>query len=87
MAEKLQIELPWRADCDDLAEALRSRGLVADVIDQGEECRLEVAYGTDEVDRLFGDVSTVVESWTNDRGKPLILTRHDGRCALRPPAG
>jgi hypothetical protein len=86
VAEKLQIELPWRADCDELAEALRSRGLSAEIVEEGEQCRLDVGYATDEVDRLYGDVSTVVESWTNERGKPLILTRLNGRCALRPPA-
>jgi hypothetical protein len=86
VATSLQIELPWRRDCDELAEALRTRGLVAEVVEDGEACRLEVAYATDERERLFGDVGTIVESWANDRGTPLILTRLEGRCALRPPA-
>jgi hypothetical protein len=86
VSEPLRIELPWRSDSADLAEALRTRGLNAEVIEDGEECTLEVSYATDERERLFGDVSTTVESWANDRGTPLILTRLDDRCALRPPS-
>lgn len=86
MAESIQVEVPRRTDCDELAEALRQRGLVAEVVEDDEGCRLDVAYAAAESERLFGEVSSVVESWTNDRGAPLILTRLDGRCALRPPA-
>lgn len=86
VGDSLQIELPWRAEAEELADAIRATGLAVDVVDDGDECRLEVSYTNDESERLFGDVRSIVEGWTNDRGTPLILTRLDGRCALRPPA-
>jgi hypothetical protein len=86
MGESLRIELPWTQESDELADALRGRGLEVDVVDEGEERSLEVRYATDERERLFADVSATVEGWANDRGTPLILTRLGDRCALRPPA-
>jgi hypothetical protein len=86
VTESVHVEVPRRELGDDLAAALQASGLEARVIEDGDQCRLEVRYAADEQERLLGDVAHAIEGWLGDQELPLVVERADGACVVRPPA-
>ena len=56
------------------------------MIEDDDQCRLEVRYATDEQERLLGDVAHAIEGWLGEQELPLVVERADGGCVVRPPA-
>lgn len=86
MTDSVHVDLPRRALGDGLVASLAAHGLDARVIDDDDQCHLEVRYASDEHERLLGDVAHAIEGWLGEEQLPLVLEQADGACVLRPPA-
>jgi len=86
VTDSVHVELPRRELGEDLAARLTASGLEARMIEDDDQCRLEVRYATDEQERLLGDVAHAIEGWLGEQELPLVVERADGGCVVRPPA-
>ena len=86
MTDAVHVDLPRRELGDELVASLEARGLEAQVIEGGDQCRLEVRYAADERERLLGDVAHAIEGWLGEQELPLVVERSDGGCVVRPQA-
>lgn len=79
--DTVRLETARTIDRDELAEALRQRGLEAKPLDGDETPGLEVRCdGCD-------DVLARIEAWLAESELPLVPIVADGRVLLRPPGG
>jgi hypothetical protein len=85
MAETIEIHVPRAGIGDELTEALGARGLRAELVDDGDSCKLHVSYATEEHERLAAEATHAIELWLADRGLPLVVQRADGGAVVRPP--
>jgi hypothetical protein len=86
VAETIEIDVPRRGICSELAEALASHGLTAELIDSDERCALHVKFAADERERLIDDAVHAIEAYLSDRLLPLVVQRANGGAVVRPPA-
>jgi hypothetical protein len=86
MSETIHVEVPRPAAGDDLAEALASHGLHAELVEDGDAPVLEVTFAEDERQRLATETMHAIEDYLAKRMLPLVVERADGGCVIRPPA-
>jgi hypothetical protein len=86
MATTIDVEVPRRGIGTDLTEALAARGLHAEIVDDGEGCKLHVSFVANEQARLLADAAHAIETFLSDRMLPLVVQRADGGFVVRPPA-
>ncbi len=86
MTETIQIEVPRRGIGSDLTEALAAHGLDAAIVEEGENCVLDVRFVDDERERLLADAVRAIEAYLSDRELPLVVQRADSGVIVRPPA-
>ena len=86
MTETIQIEVPRRGIGSDLTEALAAHGLDAAIVEEGENCVLDVRFVDDERERLVADAVRAIEAYLSERELPLVVQRADRGVIVRPPA-
>jgi hypothetical protein len=85
MTEMIEIQLPRAGIGDELTDALGTRGMRAELVDDGELCALRVSYRDSEQARLVAEAVDAIESWLADGELPLVVQRANGGVVLRPP--
>jgi hypothetical protein len=86
MSETIQVEVPGRGVESDLAEALASRGLHAELVEDGDASVMKVTFAEGERERLVSESMLAIEDYLSERMLPLVVERADGGCVIRPPA-
>jgi hypothetical protein len=86
MAQTIDIVVPRRGIGSDLTESLASHGLRAEIVDDGDDCRLVVRFADGERERLLTSATHAIEAYLADRMLPLVVQRANGGCVVRPPA-
>jgi len=86
VAETIEIDVPRRGIGSELAEALASRGLTAEIVDSGERCALHVRFAAQERERLLDDAIRAIETYCSDRVLPFVVQRANGGAVVRPPS-
>jgi hypothetical protein len=85
MAQTIDIEVPRRGIGSDLTEALAAYGLSAEIVDDGDACKLVVGFVDAERERLITSATHAIEAYLADRELPLVVQRANGGCVVRPP--
>jgi hypothetical protein len=86
MAKTIEIEVPRRGIGSDLTEVLAGYGLDAEIVEEGDACKLVVRFAESEHERLVVGATHAIEAYLSDRLVPLIVQRADGGVVVRPPS-
>jgi hypothetical protein len=86
MAKTIGIEVPRRGIGSDLTEVLAGYGLDAEIVEDGDACKLIVRFAESEHERLVVGATQAIEAYLSERMLPLVVQRADGGVVVRPPA-
>ena len=86
MAKTIEIEVPRRGIGSDLTEVLAGYGLRAEIVEDGDACKLVVSFAESELERLVVGATHAIEAYLSDRMLPLVVQRADGGVVVRPAA-
>jgi hypothetical protein len=85
MPETIKVDVPRRSIESDLADALATHGLRAEILYGDEICELRVTWADDERERLVADAIHAIEAYLSDRMLPFVVQRANGGAVVRPP--
>jgi hypothetical protein len=80
VSETIRIDVPRASVGNDLAQALASEGLRAELVETDDRCAIEVQ----SPERSLDDVVHAIELYLADQDLPLVVQRANGGAVVRP---